>query len=89
MTIQIPMQSQDWAKTGIGQENQSLMTPIALVEGEVLETIESRGPVDLSRVLKTTKQPKPLVVMSVGALVRDGLVRATKSKQHIVLESIR
>ena len=69
-------------------ENQSLMTPMAIVEGEILESIESSGPMVLSRVLKQTRLPKPLVVMSVGALVRGGLIRATKSKRNIVLQSV-
>ena len=88
MSIPISMKPEEWAKTGVVQDKQSLMTPLAIVEGELLETIEERGPVSLASLIEWTELSKTLVLMSVGALIRAGLVRATKFHHRIMLESI-
>ena len=88
MVIPISMRPEEWAKTGVVQDKQSIMTPLALVECELLETIEVRGPESLASLVGWTELSKTLVLMSVGALIRAGLVRATKLHHRIMLEGV-
>ncbi len=88
MRFDIPMGSDEWNKMGVTRGDPSLMTLVGIAEGEVLEALETGGPAAMASVLEQSQLPMPLVLMSVGALVRDGLVRATKSREHVRLESI-
>ena len=70
-------------------EPPSLMTTIGVVEGEVLTYLESHGPTSLRRLMRELDWASPLVIMAVGALVRQGLVRATQHDLEVILEPER
>jgi len=64
----------------------SLMTTLGVVSGEVLTCLEEHGTTSLRRVIRELAWPSQLVVMAVGALVRDGLVRAEQHDLEVLLE---
>jgi hypothetical protein len=67
----------------------SLMTPLGVASGDVLSLVEARGSASLTRVLHELQQwPVPLVLMAVGALIREGLVLGTGQGWELVLERL-
>lgn len=67
-------------------EKRSLMTPIGIVEGDVLMYLEQHGRATLRMLNRELAWPSYLVVMGVGALIRSGLVRATQLGLEIILQ---
>ena len=67
----------------------SLMTPLALIEGEVLTYLERDGTTTLRRLIRELEWPARMVMMGVGALVREGLVRATKRELEVLLTPVQ
>ncbi len=66
--------------------DESLMTSIGLIEGEILTFLEERGATPLRRLIRELGWAAPMVMMAVGALVRQGLIRALKHELEVVLE---
>lgn len=64
----------------------SLMTPLGIVEGETLAQLESTGPTSLRTLIRQLNWPSYYVTMAVGALVREGLVRAQARELDIIAE---
>lgn len=64
----------------------SLMTPLALVEGEVLAYLDERPIVPLRRLRRELGWPADMVMMAVGALIRAGLVRGVQRDLEVVVK---
>ena len=88
IVMSLPMENEEWDRIGVHIDDASLMTPLGLVEGEVLDYVEEKGSSMLVSVIRDLAWPAPVVVMAVGALVREGLIRAKKRDQGIELESL-
>ena len=67
---------------------QSLMTSIGLVEGEALTYLEAHGHTALRRLVRELEWPSPMTMMAVGALIRQGLIRAKQHDLEVMLEVI-
>ncbi|MDA9101114.1 winged helix-turn-helix domain-containing protein [Omnitrophica bacterium] len=55
-----------------------MITEIGIVAGDIWHYLDEKGVATLDQLAKGTKQPKELILMSLGWLAREG---------HIVLES--
>lgn len=64
----------------------SLMTPIGVVAGEVLLHLERHRSMTLRRLARELKWPVRLVMMGVGALIREGLIRGIQRDLEVILE---
>ncbi len=64
----------------------SLMTPLGIIEGEALAQLESSGPTSLRTLIRRLNWPSRYVTMAVGALVREGLVRARELELDVIVE---
>lgn len=64
----------------------SLITPLGLVEGEVLTALEQRGAIPMRWLIRELDWPASMVIMAVGALIRQGLVRATRHDLEVAIE---
>ena len=65
----------------------SLMTPLGLIEGDVLTYLEEHGETTLRRLVRDLEWPSSLVTMAVGALVREGLARAVQHELEVAVEA--
>lgn len=54
------------------------MTPLGVVEGEVLEYLDRHRMTTLQQLSRALASPSYLVMMAVGALIRAGLVRGVQ-----------
>ena len=68
------------------EDEQPLITLLALVEGDILTYLESRGRVTLRRLIQALDWPSRMVVMGVGALVRRKLVIGSQQPLEVLLE---
>lgn len=64
----------------------SLMTPLGLASGDVLTEIDWAGTMTLRQLIRKLDWPVHLVMMAVGSLVRQGLVRATQRELEVLVE---
>ena len=64
----------------------SLMTVLGIAEGDVLEYLEGHGAASLYRVIQTQEWPSSMVIMAVGALIRQGLIRGDQRRLEPVHE---
>lgn len=81
----LPMDATAWINVGIKQEGASLMTPLGLIEGDVLNLIESNGAMILKDLVREMRWPETMVLMSVGALIRSGLIQAKRHSHFVYL----
>ena len=63
----------------------SLITPLGLVEGDILTFLEEHGATTLRRLIRGLEWPARMVMMGVGALVRERLVQAMQLDVEVVL----
>ena len=63
-----------------------LITPLGLVAGDVLLYLERRGASTLRQLARGVKWPVRMVMMGVGALIREGLVLATQNEVDVIVE---
>lgn len=59
-------------------EAASLMTPVGVVEGDILTYLEQHDAVTLDQLIQQLAWPSLVIVMAVGALIREGLIRASQ-----------
>lgn len=59
---------------------------LGIVEGDLLEYLEAHGPTSVYRLVQSQDWPAPLVLMAVGALARQGLVRGSERQLELVLD---
>ena len=62
------------------------MTPLGLVEGEVLEHLDRHHTVTLRRLNRELAAPAYMVMMAVGALIRAGLVRGAQHDLEVIVQ---
>ena len=88
--VMLPMIEEEWKKPPVREREQStsLMTPLGLIEGEVLTHVEGYGATALRRLIRELEWPATLVMMAVGALVREGLIRAVQHDLEIILQPV-
>ena len=67
----------------------ALMTSLGLIGGEVLTVLEAHGATPMRRLIRELEWPAPMVLMAVGSLIREGLVRATQHDLEVILEPER
>ena len=79
---------QDRTFTGTGWEA-PIITVLGVVEGEILETLESHGPMPLYRLIQAQERPASLVIMAVGALIRQGLLIGNEHRLEAVADARR
>ncbi|PIQ83442.1 MAG: hypothetical protein COV75_07345 [Candidatus Omnitrophica bacterium CG11_big_fil_rev_8_21_14_0_20_63_9] len=72
----------------LARRDGSLMTPLGLAAGEVLIEIEWSGAATLRQLIRKLDRPVYLVMMAVGVLIRQGLVRATQRELEVLVEPI-
>lgn len=63
----------------------SLLTLVGVVEGDVLDYVEVHGRTTLHRLVQGLEWPSRIIVMAVGALIRQGLIRGTQTELEVVL----
>lgn len=83
--LSFPSLQTEWLIMNPQQEVASLMTPIALIEGEVLSYLEEHGTATAKKLVDELKWPATLVLMGIGALVRSGLIQAKKIGYQVLL----
>jgi hypothetical protein len=59
-----------------------------LVMGELLNEVERSGATTLRQLVRKLDWPVHLVVMAVGVLVRQGLMRVTQRELEVIVEPI-
>ncbi len=85
----------DRNRVAVYQEDQTLhsrvavITMLGLASGEILTYLERHGTTAVRRLIRDLSWPAPVVLMAVGALIRDGLVRATQHDLEVILEPER
>lgn len=62
------------------------MTTLGIISGEVLTVLEQHGSCTVRHLIRELLWSAPLVMMAVGALIREGLVRASQHDLEIVVE---
>ena len=67
-------------------EDNSLMTPLGIVSGEVLLFIEKNGKTTLRNLIHELPWPATLIVMGVGVLIRNGLIQGVQQELEVILE---
>jgi hypothetical protein len=65
----------------------SLMTPLGLVEGEILDWVDRHGPTALHKLTQELDWSPNLILMGIGALVRQDLAWAVQVKSDIIVRS--
>ena len=66
----------------------SLMTPLGLISGDVLTYLEERGATAVRRIVRDLEWPAQMVTMAIGALIREGLVRAVQHDLEVIIEAV-
>lgn len=69
-----------------GPSAASLLAPLGIIEEAALAQLESSGPTSLRTLIRRLNWPSPYVIMAVGALVHEGLVRAQERELDIIVE---
>ena len=67
----------------------ALITTLGLACGEILTHLEQHGTTAVRRLVRELSWPAPVVLMAVGALIREGLIRATQHDLEVILEPER
>ncbi len=83
--ILLPMDKQEWKELGFPRQGASLLTMISLAEGEILNFMEKKEEVALTDIVDQLGFPEPIIMMSIGGLIRDGLVVTKRRNQFILL----
>lgn len=82
-------EQQAWEPLSLRMGRASLMTPLGLVEGEVLTYLDSQdthGVATLEQLSHELRWPTHLVMMAVGALIRAGLVQGVQQGIHVIVK---
>ena len=85
MTVNVPTTEEILRRINT-PEAPSLMTSLGLIEGDVLAYVEEHGATTVRRLIRELEWSAPMVMMAVGALVREGLVRATQHDLEVIVE---
>lgn len=82
----LPLVEQEWKEPPVETEDIPLITTLGLIEGEVLTFLEEHGATTLRGLIRELEWPARMVMMAVGGLVREHLVRATQRELEVILE---
>lgn len=80
------LKEHEWQKMNATRNDASLMTPIGIAEGDMLFYLEQKGTAYLGDMATHLEWPKPVMMLAAGALIRNGLIKARRYDNHIVLE---
>ena len=69
--------------------SRSLVTSLGIIGGEVLLHLDVHGATPMRRLIRELEWPSPLVTMAIGALVREGLIRARQHELEVIVEPNR
>lgn len=79
---EIPMDGKEWEKAAA---QQGLFTTIGLAEGEILNFMEGKGEVALTDIVHHLEGvPWSTIIMSIGALIREGLIAYKGQNQYVL-----
>lgn len=81
----LPTLDEEWRKPVTNVSGTPLVTSLGLVEGEVLLYLEEHGPTSLQELIRELEWSARLVVMGVGALIRQGLIRGIQKDVTVVV----
>ena len=84
---QVPTVEEVWKRLS-APEVVSLMTPLGLVGGEALAYLEEHGATTVRRLIRELEWPSHMVMMAVGALIREGLVQAIQHDLEVSVELV-
>lgn len=83
--VLLPMVEDEWKKPAAATTwDTSVITLLGVVQGEILEALESHGPMSLYRLIQSQDRPASTVTMAVGALIREGLVGGNEPRLHAI-----
>jgi len=66
----------------------SLMTPLGLVEGDILKHLEDGPLVAIQDLVRELEWPAHMILMAAGSLIRQGYVRGIQHEAALVLEPV-
>ena len=66
----------------------SLMTPLGVIEGEILIRLEEGGATTLRGLIRQLSWPAHLTTMAAGVLIRAGLARGRQRGHDVALEPL-
>ena len=64
----------------------SLMTPLGVIEGEILAYLDRHASASLRRLNLVVEWPAEMVMTAVGALIRAGLVRGIQRNLEVIVK---
>ncbi|OGX28852.1 MAG: hypothetical protein A3B78_02720 [Omnitrophica WOR_2 bacterium RIFCSPHIGHO2_02_FULL_67_20] len=79
----------DGTVTTSTEPERSLVTSLGIIEGEVLLHLDVHGATPMRRLIRDLEWSSPLVTMALGALIREGLVRARQHELELIIEPKR
>jgi DNA-binding MarR family transcriptional regulator len=84
--VLLPLDDEELQKSPRESPRNAIMTSLGIVEGEVLLHLEEHGATALRQLMRELEWPSPIVTMAIGALIRQGLVRASQHELELLLE---
>jgi hypothetical protein len=87
--VLLPLIEDEWKKPPASTQDTPLITSLGLIEGEVLTYLEQHGATKLRGLIRELEWPARMVMMAVGALIREGLVRGVQHELEIIVEPLR
>jgi hypothetical protein len=84
--LAMPIDSLEQVGIRRGHEGMPLMTALGLIGGDVLTYLDEHGVGRLDELSQRIDWPRWMTLMGVGALVRQGLVRAMRQTDGVTIE---
>lgn len=84
--LAMPIDSLEQVGIRRGHEGMPLMTALGLIGGDVLTYLDDHGAARLEELSQRIDWPRWMTLMGVGALVRQGLVRAMRQADGVTIE---
>lgn len=78
----------NWLAAAPGSRGVPLVTALALVEGDILTYVDEHRTTTLRQLSRALAWPSRLIMMGLGALIRDGLVRGLQRELDVVVTSM-
>jgi len=70
-------------------EGPALITKLGMIEGEILSHLETEGPTNVQDLLSRLPWRSESLLMAIGSLIRQGLVRGIQQNTDLLLEQVR
>ncbi len=68
------------------QPGGALITTLGIISGEILTDLEQHGVTTMRRLIRELEWPAPMVMMAIGALVREGLIRVLQHDLEVLVQ---